>query len=136
VTRLALLRRRLGFEPIIAGQLLNRRTRNLTILFTTEAAVPTASASRYLQQLCKHWQHNLAVAFTADHGTVAFPKDARGANHPGDALVTFDAHAATLAVRIDATSPEQRDGLKGAVARHLDRFAFREAPLAFDWHDQ
>ncbi|HEX7694289.1 MAG TPA: DUF2218 domain-containing protein, partial [Sphingomonas sp.] len=26
------------------------------------------------------------------------------------------------------------EGLKGAVARHLDRFAFREAPLAFDWH--
>lgn len=101
--------------------------------FTTTAAVPTASASRYLQQLCKHWQHNLAVEFTADHGTVVFPKDARGADHPGDALVTFDAGEAALAVRIDATSPEQLDGLKGAVARHLDRFAFREAPLAFDW---
>ncbi len=101
--------------------------------FTTTAAVPTASASRYLQQLCKHWQHNLAVEFTADHGTVVFPKDARGADHPGDALVTFDAGEAALAVRIDATSPEQLDGLKGAVARHLDRFAFRETPLAFDW---
>ncbi len=101
--------------------------------FTATASVPTASASRYLQQLCKHWQHNLAVEFTADHGTVVFPKDARGADHPGDALVTFDAGEAALAVRIDATSPEQLDGLKGAVARHLDRFAFREAPLAFDW---
>ena len=29
------------------------------------AVVPTASASRYLQQLCKHWQHNLQVEFTA-----------------------------------------------------------------------
>jgi len=101
--------------------------------FTATASVPTASASRYLQQLCKHWQHNLTVEFTADHGTVVFPKDARGADHPGDALVTFDAGEAALAVRIDATSPEQLDGLKGAVARHLDRFAFREAPLAFDW---
>jgi uncharacterized protein len=25
--------------------------------------------------------------------------------------------------------------LKGALARHLDRFAFREAPLGFDWVD-
>jgi hypothetical protein len=25
--------------------------------------------------------------------------------------------------------------LKGAVARHIDRFAFREAPLPFDWQD-
>lgn len=100
---------------------------------TTQAAVPTAHASRYLQQLCKHWQHNLTVEFDADHGTVVFPKDARGASHPGDALVTFDARADALDVRIDATSAEQLDGLKGAVARHLDRFAFREAPLAFDW---
>lgn len=101
--------------------------------FTATASVPTASASRYLQQLCKHWQHNLTVEFTADHGTVVFPKDARGADHPGDALVTFDAGESALEVRIDATSPAQLDGLKGAVARHLDRFAFREAPLAFDW---
>lgn len=101
--------------------------------FTTVARVSTAHASRYLQQLCKHWQHNLAVEFDADHGTVVFPHDARGADHPGDALVTFDAAADALVVRIDATSTEQLDGLQGAVARHLDRFAFREAPLSFGW---
>lgn len=100
---------------------------------TATASVPTASGGRYLQQLCKHWQHNLQVEFTAEHGTVVFPRDARGADHPGDALVTFDARPATLEVRIDASSPAQLDGLKGAVARHLDRFAFREAPLGFDW---
>lgn len=99
------------------------------------ARVPTASASRYLQQLCKHWQHNMAVVFTPEHGTVTFPKNARGADHPGDGVATFDAEADALGVRIDATSPEQLAGLKGAVARHLDRFAFREAPLAFDWRD-
>ena len=97
------------------------------------ASVPTPSGSKYLQQLCQHWSHNLTVEFTADHGTVIFPKDARGADHPGDALVTFDAGADALKVRIDASSPEQLEGLKGAVARHLDRFAFREAPLPFDW---
>jgi len=97
------------------------------------ASVPTSSGSKYLQQLCKHWSHNLNVDFTADHGTVIFPRDARGADYPGDALVTFDAGADALQVRIDASSPAQLEGLKGAVARHLDRFAFREAPLAFDW---
>ena len=97
------------------------------------ANVPTSSGSKYLQQLCKHWSHNLTVEFTPDHGTVIFPKDARGADHPGDGLVTFDAGADALTVRIDATSEAQLEGLKGAVARHLDRFAFREAPLAFDW---
>ena len=100
---------------------------------TAIARVPTASASKYLQQTCKHWEHNLAVEFSPAHGTIVFPKDARGADHPGDATVTFDAHPDVLEVRIDATSPEQLEGLKGAVARHVDRFAFREAPLVYDW---
>lgn len=98
------------------------------------ANVPTAHASKYLQQLCKHWQHNLAVEFTPDHGTVTFPRDARGATWTGDALVTFDADAAALSVRIDASSDEHLKAMQGVVVRHLDRFAFREAPLTFDWH--
>ena len=97
------------------------------------ALVPTDSASKYLQQLCKHWQHNLAVEFSPEHGTIIFPRDARGADWPGDGLVTFDAGADALDVRIDASVAGQLEGLKGAVARHLDRFAFREAPLTFDW---
>ena len=99
------------------------------------ARVPTTSGSRYLQQLCKHWSHNLRVEFTPEHGTVVFPRDSRGADWPGDATATFDAEAETLVVRIDASAPAQLDGLKGAVARHLDRFAFREAPLSFGWKD-
>lgn len=101
---------------------------------SASALVPTEHASRYLQQLCKHWQHNLQVEFTPENGTVIFPKDARGANHPGDAVVTFDVAEAGLMVRIDASSGEQLDGLKGAVERHLDRFAFREGELRYDWH--
>jgi hypothetical protein len=97
------------------------------------ARVPTAHGGKYLQQLCKHWQHNLAVEYTADHGTVTFPRDARGADWPGDGLATFDAGRDALSVRIDASCPEQLEALKGAVTRHLDRFAFREAPLTFDW---
>ena len=100
---------------------------------SVSALVPTASASKYLQQLCKHWSHNLQVEFTPENGTVIFPKDARGADWPGDAVVTFNVAEHGLDVRIDASSDGQLEGLKGAVARHLDRFAFREAPLTFDW---
>lgn len=100
---------------------------------SASATVPTENASKYLQQLCKHWEHNLQVEFTPENGTVIFPRDARGADHPGDAVVTFNVAEDGLEVRIDASSGEQLEGLKGAVARHLDRFAFREAPLGFDW---
>lgn len=101
--------------------------------FSATAVVPTAHGSKYLQQLCKHWAHHLEVNFTPEQGTVVFPRDGRGANHPGDGLATLSAGAEALTVRIDATSEEQLSGLKGAMARHLDRFAFREAPLPFDW---
>lgn len=100
---------------------------------SAEARVQTTHASRYLQQLCKHWAHNLTVEFTRERGSVVFPKDARGASWQGDGRVVFTAEPEVLVVRIEASEPGQLEGLKGAVARHLDRFAFREAPLPFDW---
>lgn len=100
---------------------------------SASALVPTENASRYLQQLCKHWEHNLQVEFTPENGTVIFPRDARGASHPGDAVVTFNVAETGLDIRIDASSGEQLEGLKGAVERHLDRFAFREGALRYDW---
>ena len=98
--------------------------------------MPTSSGSRYLQQLCKHWAHNLEVEFTPERGTVTFPRDARGADWKDKGLVTMTAHRDTLECRIEASEPGQLEALKGALARHLDRFAFREAPLRFDWVDQ
>jgi uncharacterized protein len=89
-----------------------------------------------MQQLCKHWAHNLAVEFDAAKGTVVFPKDARGAEWPGQGVVTMVAQEDGLLCRIDASAEGQLGGLKGALARHLDRFAFREAPLSFDWVDE
>jgi hypothetical protein len=142
MTRLNLLRRRLGLaQPGLSQETsppcmtlfsspLAMEDHNMT---SSIAHVPTASGSRYLQQLCKHWEHSLKVEFTPEHGTIVFPKDARGADWPADGLVTLVAQPETLDVRIEASSDGHLDALKGAVARHIDRFAFREAPLTFDW---
>jgi uncharacterized protein len=112
---------------------------------TGRAIVPTGEAARYLQQLCKHWQHSYAVEFGPEtssgggsghgskRGMIQFPRTARGQDWPGDALLFLVAGAQALEVRIEASCAEQLAALKGAVQRHLDRFAFREAPLAFDW---
>jgi len=102
---------------------------------SSTAMVPTTSGSKYLQQLCKHWSHNLEVEFTPEKGTVVFPRDSRGADWPDNGLGTMIAHPDTLECRVDASSPEHLEQLKGVLARHLDRFAFREAPLPFDWKD-
>lgn len=107
----------------------------MTAATSSTALVPTASASRYLQQLCKHWAHNLAVEFDAQNGKVVFPRDARGADWPGDGVFTMTASPDTLTCRIEASANGQLEGLKGAVERHLNRFAFREGELAFAWQD-
>ncbi len=101
----------------------------------SHARVPTNHGRRYLQQLCKHWSHNLAVEFTEESGKVVFPRNARGADWPGDATLLLQANDDALDCRLEASTAEQLDALKGAVARHIDRFAYREAPLPFDWHD-
>jgi hypothetical protein len=88
------------------------------------ARVPTPSASRYLQQLAKHWSHKLTVSYTPEEGTIAFPNGAHLA-------LRADSQSLDLAL----TVPEGEDPgrMQGVVAEHLDRFAFREAPLTFDW---
>lgn len=102
---------------------------------SSTAIVPTGKASRYLQQLCKHWAHNLAVEYDESKGKVVFPKDARGADWPGDGIFTMTAGDEALTCRIEASAPDQLDALKGAVERHLNRFAFREGELSFEWAD-
>ncbi|MGA0562979.1 DUF2218 domain-containing protein [Ancylobacter sp. VNQ12] len=95
-------------------------------MVTTEAHVPTSHGSRYLQQLCKHWAHKLEVAFTPEHGKVKLPDGA---------VADMRAAADALEVRLTAPDTEILERMKGVVARHLDRFAFREAPLPFEWRD-
>jgi hypothetical protein len=48
----------------------------------------------------------------------------------------LNAHDDGLECQLVASAEGQREALKGAVARHIDRFAFREVPLTFDWQDQ
>jgi len=105
------------------------------VTHTSIARVPTANGSRYLQQLCKHWSHNLEVEFTPEKGRVVFPRSGRSGEWPGDATLHLTAHPDALECRLEASAAGQLEALKGAVSSHLDRFAFREAPLAVEWRD-
>ena len=126
-TRLDILRRRYG---ITAGD-----DERIRMMFQSTARVPTTKGSRYLQQLCKHWSHNLAVDFIPQSGKVVFPRNARGAEWPGDATLMLQAHEDSLECRLEASADGQLEELKGVVARHPERFAFRDGPLQFDWRD-
>ncbi|MBX9456984.1 MAG: DUF2218 domain-containing protein [Rhizobium sp.] len=87
---------------------------------TTDVA--TEHASKYLQQLCKHWSHKMVTEFDPEKGRVDFPSGAQ---------LFMEAGAASLHLKLQA--PEDTLArMEGVVADHLNRFAFREA-LAFDW---
>jgi uncharacterized protein len=90
---------------------------------SASARVPTAHGTKYLQQLCKHWAHKLDVRLSGDSGVVRF----------ADGVATMSADADALVVTVEAGAEETVERLKDVVARHLDRFAFREAPLPFVW---
>ena len=86
------------------------------------ADVDTAHASRYLQQLCKHWSHKFPVEFDANCGTVPFSEEAR---------LTLRANGDVLTLRIDAKA-ERLPTLEEVVTEHLKRFAHREE-LKVEW---
>lgn len=48
-------------------------------------------------------------------------------------VATMVANEGELSVTIDANDESSLERLKEVVAGHLDRFAFREAPLPFEW---
>ena len=105
------------------------------MIYASEARVPTAHGKRYAAQLGKHWAHNLVVEEDGAIRRITFPRDARGADWPADGLAILDPSEQMLTCRIEAGAAEQLEALKGAVERHVDRFAFREAPLQYDWQD-
>lgn len=88
------------------------------------ASVPTPKASRYMQQLAKHWAHKMAVEYDAERAMVPFPT----------AALTMEAGPESLALTLTPTGEEDIAGLKHVVEKHLDRFAFREGELVYDWH--
>lgn len=113
MTRLQLLRARLAQE----------RERLMTTT-TATATVATAHGSRYLQQLAKHWSHKLEVTFDPAHAEIRFPTGV---------VATLDAGDDQLTARLDAPDAPTLERMKAVLAEHLDRFAFREAPLPFVW---
>ena len=88
------------------------------------ARVPTGLASRYLQQLAKHWSHKMTVDFSAEAGTIEFTNGAR---------LAMRADAATLDLELSVPESEDTARMRTVIEEHLDRFAFREGPLTFDW---
>lgn len=82
----------------------------------------TAHASKYLQQLCKHFGHKVDVSYDIQAGTAALPVG------PTQLIATDDA----LSVVIALNDAGDADRAKFILDSHLEKFAFREEFTTMD----
>lgn len=80
--------------------------------------VSTGSASRYLQQLCKHFAHKEPVTFDEREASVEFPFGA----------CRMWANDTDLRIECEADTDETLKRTHFVVHDHLERFAWREKP--------
>ena len=85
----------------------------------------TPNASKYLQQLCKHFAHKIEVSFDETSGRIPF---ALG-------IAEVSATAEALMVRFSEVADDKRADAKSVIDKHLERFAFREEFTAMHWQD-
>ena len=84
---------------------------------------------RYIQQLVSHWGHKFATTYDEGDGMGAFPFS----QHTS---VVMTARPGGIAITLTTADAEENERMRGVVERHIDRFAFREAPLTYEWQDQ
>jgi hypothetical protein len=92
-------------------------------MITTETSVPTAHASRYLQQLSKHWSHKFDVSHDETRSTIPFSSDRKA---------ELVAEPDRLRITLSVPDEETRDRMRAVIEEHLNRFAFRET-LVYAW---
>ena len=85
--------------------------------------VATENASRYLQQLSKHWAHKFDVDYSETKSRIDLPL--------GELIM--QANETALGLEVTADNFESLDQLCEVIERHLDRFAHRESALVYEW---
>lgn len=83
----------------------------------------TPNASKYLQQLCKHFAHKVEVRYDPTSAEVAFPM--------GQAVLKAD--DTRLEAVVTGSSEDEAIRAQGIIDSHLVRFAFREDFVRMDW---
>lgn len=91
---------------------------------TLVGTATTKCASQYLVQLCKHWSHRFESTHTPSEGVVSLPFGRTEFKADGEALL------------ISVADPTDAERARTVIAEHLNRFAFREGPLAINWSER
>jgi hypothetical protein len=85
-------------------------------MIVSEGRVVTEVASKYLQQLCKHFAHKVDVDYDPSNGRIDFPFG----------VCVLEAGERLLSMRCEAPDEEADRRMRSVLAVHLERFAWRE----------
>lgn len=85
---------------------------------TSEARINSEMAGRYMRQLCSHFAHKIPASYTDDSGRIEFEMG----------LCTLAVEGDQLVMRAHAEDAEKLKAVEDVVGRHVERFAWREAP--------
>lgn len=85
---------------------------------SSQTIVTTDHASKYLQQLCKHFAHKVTVEYDPNAAHVDFPFGA----------CRMWADDSGLRIECDASSDDGLVRAQSVIDDHLARFAWRESP--------
>ncbi|MBL8629591.1 MAG: DUF2218 domain-containing protein [Rhodospirillaceae bacterium] len=91
---------------------------------TSQARVTTAKPKRYMEQLCKHFEHKRPVTRSDEGNSITFSVG----------VCKLTATDDTLIMDVEANDASDLATLQDVVARHLVRFMFRE-PVQVTWLD-
>ncbi|WP_299559398.1 DUF2218 domain-containing protein [uncultured Sulfitobacter sp.] len=90
---------------------------------TVKGYYATENASKYMQQLCKHFGHKIEVSCDAEKGWAAFEM---GTAH----MTATDAGLRLICEVQDAAAVS---AVHDVIDRHLEKFAFREPVKTMEW---
>lgn len=96
-------------------------------MIQSRAVIHTEHASKYLQQLCKHWKHKFeTLTYSPTEANIPFSPDI---------TVKMFADEKELSVEILTSNEAEALRIQGVFDSHIVRFAFRET-LDIHWHMQ
>lgn len=96
---------------------------------TAACMVRCAAPERYVQQLASHWSHKFDASYDKETktGTFVFNELTR---------CTMSADEGAIAIKLQTADNEDNLRMRGVIEKHLDRFAFREDGLIYEWAEQ
>ena len=99
---------------------------------------PCDKPSKYIQQVVSHWSHKMATSYDQETKTGAFPfsEHTSAVMSAREGETSSPAQGSGIAITLTTADREENERMRGVLERHIDRFAFREAPLSYIWTEQ